>query len=108
MGILTNDSWFEGTGAPEQHNAMAPLRAVENRVPIFRCANGGVSCIIDSFGRIQPQTISAPEQGIVRGRLAYRQQTTLYTRFGNWLPFACLLYVGWVTFALILQKRRKV
>ena len=51
MGILTNDAWYEGTAAPEQHLAMAPLRAVENRVAVFRCANGGISCIIDALGR---------------------------------------------------------
>ena len=40
MGILTNDAWFAGTNLPELHLAMAPFRAVENRIAVFRCANG--------------------------------------------------------------------
>ncbi len=105
MGILTNDAWFEGTAAPEQHDAMAPFRAVENRVPIFRCANGGISCIIDSFGRIQPSKIVAPERGIVRGNLSPGQHITLYTRFGNWFPFLCWLFTLGYVLRLFIRKQ---
>ena len=38
MGIFTNDAWFEGTAFPELHLSMAPFRAVENRIAVFRCA----------------------------------------------------------------------
>ncbi|MGB9596155.1 MAG: apolipoprotein N-acyltransferase, partial [Candidatus Poribacteria bacterium] len=52
IGIITNDSWFIGTSAAEQHFSMAPFRAVENRTSVFRCANYGISCIIDPYGRV--------------------------------------------------------
>ena len=58
MGILTSDAWFVGTTAPAQHLSAAPFRAVEDRISVFRCANGGISCIIDSFGRIVSPTIT--------------------------------------------------
>ncbi len=93
MGILTNDAWFTGTAFPELHLAMAPLRAVENRITVFRCANGGYTCIVDSFGQIitpfvTPQTA---EEYLIADVPLSREQNTLYTRYGDWLPIFCLM-----------------
>lgn len=50
---LTNDAWF-GWFAPGrvQHAQVSRFRAIENRVPMVRAANSGVSMAIDSMGRI--------------------------------------------------------
>lgn len=109
MGILTNDAWFVGTAFPEQHFSMAPFRAVENRIAIFRCANGGISCIVDKFGRtitplITPNTTE--EVLVARVPLLTQDRQTLYTRYGDWFPIACaILCVGW--FAWTIYERRK-
>ena len=96
MGILTNDAWFDGTAAPEQHLAMAPLRAVENRVAVFRCANGGISCIIDAFGRIITPPIQANDtQNFLIGKIPLSDRGgTIYTRYGDWFPILCFLVSG--------------
>ncbi len=104
MGILTNDAWFDGTAAPEQHLAMAPLRAVENRVAVFRCANGGISCIIDALGRTITTPIQASDtQNFLIGRVPLKNHGgTIYTRYGDWLPILCFL----VSLLLILYYHR--
>jgi apolipoprotein N-acyltransferase len=50
---LTNDGWFGESGAQWQHCANASFRAVENGVPLVRCANNGVTCWIDGSGRLR-------------------------------------------------------
>jgi len=49
---MTNDAWFGDTGAPRQHMQASVFRAVENRVPVVRAANTGVSCFIGPTGKI--------------------------------------------------------
>lgn len=104
MGILTNDAWFDGTAAPEQHLAMTPLRAVENRVAVFRCANGGISCIIDGFGRTVTTPIPASDtQNFLIDRITLNDHGgTVYTRYGDWFPILCFL----VSVLLILYHHR--
>ena len=104
MGILTNDSWFDGTACPEQHLAMAPFRAVENRVAVFRCANGGISCIIDALGR----TITTPILGNDKENFLIEKIPlsdhggTVYTHYGDWFPILCFL----VSILLIVHHHR--
>jgi apolipoprotein N-acyltransferase len=48
---VTNDAWFGGGIGPRQHYAAARYRTIETGLPMARAASGGVSAIIDSFGR---------------------------------------------------------
>ena len=49
---VTNDEWFGNSAALDQHAAMAVFRAVENHVPLARCANTGLTMLIDANGRV--------------------------------------------------------
>ncbi len=50
---LTNDSWFGQSAAQLQQAATGLFRAVENGVPLIRCTNNGLTCLIDPQGRIR-------------------------------------------------------
>jgi apolipoprotein N-acyltransferase len=91
IGIITNDSWFIGTFAAEQHFSMAPFRAVENRTSVFHCANYGISGIIDPYGRItQRLDPEKNEDGYIVGDVGIYQAGTFYTKHGDYLPWTCL------------------
>ena len=109
MGILTNDAWFAGTALPELHLAMAPMRAVENRISVFRCANGGFTCAIDKYGRINtpkvtPQTL---DEYIIAEISLSDGKTTFYTRYGDWLPILCAIF-SLTLIIYLLAKRIQV
>ncbi len=97
---ITNDAWYERSAASEQQFANLVLRAVENRRPIARSANTGISGFVDTHGRI----LSASElfvQGQYRATLTLSNRMTLYTCWGDWLPRLCVL----IAMALLLVAR---
>jgi apolipoprotein N-acyltransferase len=53
---ITNDAWYGASSAPYQLLAMAAMRSVENKVPMIRVANTGISAIISPTGRIMSPT----------------------------------------------------
>ena len=109
MGILTNDAWFSGTALPELHLAMAPLRAVENRISVFRCANGGYTCAIDKYGRIYTSFVTpkTSDEFLIADVALSDGKRTLYTRYGDWLPILCALFSLSLIVYLVLNRYLK-
>lgn len=49
---MSNDAWAKSSRAQKQHLQNAVFRSVENHIPTVRSTASGVTCIIDSCGRI--------------------------------------------------------
>ena len=91
MVNITNDAWFGETSGPWQHLATVPLRAVENRVAIARAANTGISAFVEPSGRVSAR-LPIGATGVLVRPVALRQGApTLYTRYGDWLPWCCVV-----------------
>jgi apolipoprotein N-acyltransferase len=90
MTTITNDAWFGRTGAPYQHFSMAVLRAVENRVPVARAANTGISGFIDAKGRILG-TSGIFAEAYLTLTLVPGSTKTFYTRHGDIFSWLCVL-----------------
>ncbi len=80
---ITNDEWFGNGAALQQHAAMAVFRAVENHVPLARCANTGLTLFADANGRVTHR-LPVFEAGVLVARLAAPGAPTPFTRFGDW------------------------
>jgi apolipoprotein N-acyltransferase len=87
---ITNDAWYEHSAASRQQFASLVLRAVENRRPIARAANTGISGFVDAQGRIL-RASGLFERGQYREELRLSERKTLYVSWGDWLPRLCLL-----------------
>jgi apolipoprotein N-acyltransferase len=97
---LTNDAWFQESAAQWQHNANATFRTVENRVPLVRCCNNGLTCWVDKYGRVRD--ILSNEQTGVYGAgfkimeipVAPRKTgvRTPYNHHGDRWAWACLAW----------------
>jgi len=87
---ITNDAWFGRTSAPYQHLVMEAMRAVENRVPLFRAANTGFSAVVDIDGRIRSRTNLYQTTFLVE-ELAWPQVWSFYTTYGDVFVWLCAL-----------------
>ena len=98
---ITNDEWFGNSAALYQHAAMANFRAVENHVPLARCANTGLTELIDSNGRVT-HVMPVFQPGVIVGRLDVPGVPTPFTRFGDWPG----VLAGVVVAVLALSRKR--
>jgi apolipoprotein N-acyltransferase len=87
---ISNDGWFARSAAAEQHLRMARVRAVENRRWLLRVTNNGYTASVDPYGRIFR---GLPPDVRAAADLPYdfRTDQTLYTRFGDWFAWLCVL-----------------
>jgi apolipoprotein N-acyltransferase len=105
---LTNNGWFGESAAQWQHAANAVFRAIENRTPLIRCANNGLTCWVDPYGRMREVYMDADSKDIygpgfktaeipLRGEGELRS-LSFYTRYGDVFGWSCvglaLLLVG--------------
>lgn len=89
---ITNDRWYGRSSAPFQHFNIARWRAIENRRFFLRSANSGISAVIEPSGRIQTAT-GILRRAVCRGRFAFVEQQTFYTRYGDAFVFLCAIIV---------------
>ena len=102
---ITNEAWFGETAAPYQFLSMSVFRAVENRIPIIRVGNTGISCFIDAYGRITGSVQEDGKELFVRGYLTQEihasKQRTFYTHFGDVFAYGCIfITIVWVVTCL--------
>ena len=105
---LTNDGWFGHTAELDQHMNDAVFRCIENRRPMVRCTNNGITASVDSFGRVERwlepfsegwtmQPVSVPTE----------LRETFYTRHGEVFSVVCAA-LSVIIFALITVSRRAI
>jgi len=106
---ISNDGWFvkfkAGKITPTtelaQHTAICVFRAVENRLAVLRSVNTGISCLIDTVGRVRNGFIAGtlPHQAMARkgidgwfvDKMPIDKRATFFSKYGQWLDFSCAL-----------------
>ncbi|MFA5251582.1 MAG: apolipoprotein N-acyltransferase [Phycisphaerae bacterium] len=106
---ISNNGWFvrfaNNKVSPStesgQQAAICIFRAVENRLAVVRSVNTGISCLIDSVGRIRNGYIAGtlPHEAMARtgmagwfvDRVPIDKRSTFFSRYGQWLDFCCAI-----------------
>jgi apolipoprotein N-acyltransferase len=125
---ISNDGWFvkfkdkdndkEVVPSAElaQHAAICSFRAVENRLPILRSTNTGISCLIDSLGRIRNRNMASnpgfPADAMKRTGIAgwftdkmpIDKRVTFFSRHGQWLDNCCTLCLVFILITPLAAK----
>ena len=103
----SNDAWFGGSSEGRQHHAQAILRAVENRTPMLRCANAGVSALVDAVGRSSEPSDFFAVPVSPRGA---DWPVAPYTRWGDWLlAWPCFFFLaGYSIYRLRKRKQTSI
>jgi len=86
---VTNDAWFGAGTGPWQHYAMARYRTIEEGLPMARAASGGISAIVDSYGREVRSTRGGAL--FAEAQLPPALAETAFAKWGNYLLAALLL-----------------
>lgn len=128
---ISNDGWFVRfpqdpprvipSAELPQHAAICVFRAVENRLPILRSVNTGISCLIESTGRIRDGYLAAEDgfpsetmdrtglAGWFLDRMPIDKRVTFYSRHGQWLDTGCAValavVVAWPLGASLVRRR---
>ncbi len=94
---VTNDGWFLHSAGSRQHLANAIFRCVENRRPMVRAANTGVTCFVNEFGRVtqilRNDQGSIFEEGTLIGdiNIATNRTLTFYAQHGELFAKLCTI-----------------
>jgi len=104
---ITNDAWFGMTSAPHQHLVMAAFRTVENRIPMIRAANTGLSAFIGVYGNIINQSTPFTTEVLKTTLDIPKSPLTFYTRFGDIFAFVAIA-ISLLGIASCLFTRRKI
>jgi len=124
---ISNDGWFvrqkenkvEPTVELQQHMAICVFRAVENRVPVIRSVNTGISCYIDSLGRIYNDYIAgtvakeaadrAGQRGWFLDQVLIDKRVTFFSQTGQPLEVGCavcLIFAAFVSIYKLIGSRK--
>lgn len=111
---LTNDGWFRDSPGAWLHVANAVFRCIETGLPMVRCANTGVSCVIEPTGRIPEIPLMDGGRAVGLSGAFGREVAlpdlggpTVYVRWGHLFPLCCLaLTACYVAYEFVRDRKR--
>ena len=79
---IVNDGWYPRNPQLDQHADRCIFRAIENRRYVARCANTGVTMVVDSYGNIT-EKIEFNKEGVLEAEIISSDKKTFYTKYGD-------------------------
>lgn len=104
---ITNDAWFLDSDESYQHLRTSVFRAIEEGLPIIRCANNGISCVIDCNGKIL-KSLPTDSVGVIKSSYSEinKNVNTIYSKYGNTLILSLLIAI--MIFLVVHRRFKKL
>jgi apolipoprotein N-acyltransferase len=106
IAIITNDGWWKNTAGYKQHFAYSRLRAIEQRKPIVRSANTGISGVIDEKGSVL-QKSKWNEEVCFSTTISTNDKRTFYAQFGDYIGRLSVFLAGLLLIIVFVKERLK-
>ncbi|NOY07420.1 MAG: apolipoprotein N-acyltransferase [Spirochaetes bacterium] len=90
---ISNDYWSLTRIEAKQHFINSIFRTVENRRPLLRSTASGVTAYVDIRGKVIKQAPYYKQAFLIVDVPIKKENTTLYTRYGDWFPYLMLFMV---------------
>ena len=103
--VITNDMWFGRTSLFEQHAMMSVFRAIENRIPVVRAANTGISLAVDKWGHILNRSDIFKEEYLV-AKIYPEKSQSAYNKIGDVVP-QCGLIIALLSIVVAFWRPRR-
>lgn len=101
-----NNAWFNTPAAMIANYHPDRFRAIENRRFMVRVVTSGISMIIDPAGNVITQS-SINSRTTLRETIFNLQDRTIYTQFGEWFGYLCLiLWLFSIVFTIEMWRRQ--
>ncbi len=97
--VITNDAWSYSTRSQVIHYAFSIFRAIENRTPVVRVGNAGVTTLIEPNGlaRIDTDNLDKLEMFKEASTTASfsikKHEITFYSLYGNLLNYVVMIII---------------
>jgi apolipoprotein N-acyltransferase len=104
--LVSNTSWYDETRASYQHATFDVYRAVESGIWFCRAATTGISSVIDPKGNILFETKMFKSDAVTVG-IGKRVGLTLYSRWGDWVPALCGIYILMLLLGVFLVREEE-
>ena len=103
LAVITNDAWWGDTPGYVQHLSYSCLRAIETRRWVARCANTGISAIIDPSGKIVSRT-SWWQPEVLKGKVGLSDSQTFFVLHGDFIGRLSTLMAALILLATLVRR----
>jgi len=104
---ISNDYWSLTEVEARQHSVNSSLRAVENARPLLRATASGLSGYWDVDGSLLASVPYYQERSLVVDLSFRPPATTLYTRWGDWLPMSAAVALALLALLSLIPRVRR-
>ena len=104
---LVNDGWYKRETEPKQHLKQSIYRAIENRKTVVRCANTGISAIIEPSGKVV-EFLSLNTSGEITTFIKKTNRSTFYTNYGNVFAIIMLIITGSLFIRTLFNNEKNI